>query len=362
MTSRLRLVAGTTVAVLVVCLALTWLLKKDSTGSGGEPEQLQALQSPAPAVPDTSNETSLGHTVTAQLPYESEYGSLVQSLKGIYFDRDLAVDELGNLRVSSDIKDIFDFFFSAIEEEELEVVLGRIEEYLTYKLEEPALSQALAALGQYVDYKAALTDLELEFSGRIAEFTDSNSSGSFSGAYLSLVEERSALVKQLRQDLLSNELHEAFYQEREQYDSYMLQKLKIQADTSLSAEQKAASFRLLDQQMPAEFIESRNAANPVAPLREAMQEQGLVDDEALYHRRVEVVGEPAAKRLTDLDKERAQWNDRYEQYSVQRDSVLNNQGLPREAQLAEVDLLRQRLFNETERLRVAALDQVNQAF
>jgi lipase chaperone LimK len=361
MLSRFRFIAGS--LAIVFCLVLAVTLAFDY----GQPvkEQGKQTNSRADEFADSSVATDvevLDQVATSQLPYESQYGSLVSSLKGIYFDRDLAVDDLGNLRISSDIKDIFDFFFSAIEEEDLEIVLGRIEEYLSYKLEDPALSQALTALAQYVEYKAALVELELAFSDRIAEFAGSDSADVSSGAYLALVEERSVLERQLRQEHLSSELHEAFYQDREVYDSYMLQKLKIQADSTLTSEQKVASLALLDQQMPAEFIESRNAANPVEPLRQATQQQGLVDEEALYTRRVEVVGEPAAKRLSELDKERAQWSERYDQYGIQRDSILNNNGLSQETQLAEVELLRQRMFNETERLRVAALDQVNQVF
>lgn len=361
MTSRYRLVVGALAVVSFLFLAGTFALDYGQSVTEAQRQADQVAFKLSGSSNGSSSEV-IDHAATSQLPYESKYGSLVSSLKGIYFDRDLAVDDLGNLRVSSDIKDIFDFFFSAIEEEDLEIVLGRIEEYLSYKLNEPALSQALAALAEYVEYKAALVELELAFSGRIAEFASSDGADVSSGSYLALVEERSVLERQLRQEHLSSELHEAFYRDREVYDSYMLQKLKIQADTSLTSEQKATSLALLDQQMPAGFIESRNAANPVEPLRQATQQQGLVDEKTLYTRRVEVVGEPAAKRLSELDKERAQWSERYDQYSVQRDLIMNNQGLAMETQLEEISLLRQRMFNETERLRVAALDQVNQVF
>lgn len=299
---------------------------------------------------------------SSQLPYTSRHGALVSSLKGIYFDRDLAVDEQGNLRISSDIKDVFDFFFSAIEEEELDVVLARIEEYLNYKLEDPALTQALKALADYVDYKAAVYDLEAAFSEKIASFSATGQQVSLGGEYLSLVKERSELVKQLRQEHLSVELHEAFYSEREQYDDYMLQKLQINADPALSPSQKQASLKILDSQMPRAFIESRQSANPVALLREATQSASESDPEALYVQRVSTVGEPVAQRLSELDAERAKWTSRYNDYSVKRDAIIGNTGLDKESQLNEINVLRQQLFSETEQVRVASLDQINNVF
>lgn len=310
--------------------------------------------------PNHSNQLSQAQGAP-QLPYQSKHGALVKSLKGIYFDRELAVDSQGNLRVSSDIKDVFDFFFSAIEEEDLDVVLARIEEYLNYKLEEPALSQALLALASYVDYKSAVFDLETAFSDRIAEFSARDSAATLSGEYLELVRERTELVKQLRSKHLSAEMHEAFYAERELYDDYMLEKLQINADPGLSAEQKHASLEILDAQMPADFIERRQSANPVATLRTATESDAPMDPDELYTKRVSIVGEPAAQRLSELDAERENWSLRYNDYSAKRDSILANTGLAKEAQLDEIGLLRKTLFNEAERIRVVSLDQINNA-
>ena len=349
---------GITVCIVVLGSAAIWQMREQSLPSFGS--QVGSDDSVLIAE-GTSDRPSQLDSVQAseQLPYKSRHGSLVKSLKGIYFDRDLAVDDQGNLRVSSDIKDVFDFFFSAIEEEELDLVLARIGEYLSYKLKEPALSQALQALADYVDYKSAVFELEADFSGRIAEFSAKDDTAKLGGEYLSLVAERTELVKQLRGEHLSAEMHEAFYADRELYDDYMIQKLQINADSSLSAEQKQSSLALLDAQMPEDFIEQRKSANPVATLRSATVKSTLTDPSDLYLKRVSVVGEPAAQRLTELDAERANWSYRYNDYSAKRDVILANSGLPKESQLEEISLLRKSLFNETEQIRVASLDQIN---
>ena len=359
MLNRKTIASSASLLLVLGCVAI-WYGEQSPTGEAGAREGSTSVSLADNEHALKANQSGF-QPFANQLPYESEHGDLVKSLKGIYFDRDLAVDNQGNLRISSDIKDVFDFFFSAIEEEELAVVLARIEEYLSFKLDEPALGQALHALASYVEYKSALFDLETSFSDRIAEFSSEKDVGSFGGDYLALVRDRTELVKQLRSEHLSLELHEAFYAERELYDDYMIQKLQINTDDSLSAEQKRASQEILDAQMPADFIESRKSANPVEALRIVTDSSEKADPADLYLKRVSLVGEPAAQRLTKLDAERADWTQRYEDYSIKRDAIIKSSGLSREGQLDEISTLRKNLFNETEQVRVASLDQINNA-
>lgn len=293
-----------------------------------------------------------------QLPYDSQHGALAKSLKGIYFDRDLATDEHGNLRLSSDLKDIFDFFFSAIEEEELETVLARINEYLSYKLDEPALSQARASLENYVNYKTALLDFESEQSDAIAKFIGTGEEGinGFSEGYLDFIAERQEQVKVLRSQYLGDDLHQAFYASREQYDDFMVRSLSINANTALSEAEKRAQLYALENQMPEEFIESRKAANPVDALRSVVAEASPTNNEEVYQARAKVVGVEAATRLSSLDAERAAWTNRYEAYVISRDAIINNQGLSEHDQADAIKRLRQESFSEQERLRVSVLD------
>lgn len=296
-----------------------------------------------------------------QLPYQSKHGSLVSSLEGIYFDRELAVDEAGNIRISSDLKDIFDFFFSAIEEEELEKVIARIDEYLAFKLDDPALTQARKILSDYVAYKSALYDFEIQQSEQIAHMASAelDSGQLYSGEYLNFVEQRQNAVTAMRNQFLGAEVHEAFFASSEQYDGYMLQKLKISSNKSLSDEQKSAMLSALDSQMPAEFIERRKQANPVAVLRTAVSSVEAESAEQVYAARAEAVGVEAADRLTTLDQQRAEWESRYQEYRSKRDQILSNSGLSAEDQNAQIRALQTSNFSDTEQVRVIALDQIN---
>jgi lipase chaperone LimK len=348
--NRFFLIFGLTVAALLAYFLSENPLQNQLNNVPLATKKNSSIDSTLPDADRDDGETN------QQLAFKSKYGQLVDSLRGIYFDRDLAIDEAGNIRVSSDIKDIFDFFFSAIEEEDLKVVLGRINEFIDFKLEEPARTQAKAILDEYVAYKSDLLDLEVAFSEKIGAFTDPEAGKQFSADYLNLVAERMDAVEELRAQHLSSDVHEAFYQEREQYDHYMLEKLQINTDSALTQEQKEQAQMQLDAGMPEEFISSRRDANPVQEVRSALDRIDTIDADQRYQARAEIVGKPAAARLSELDQARSEWNMRYQSYSLQRDAVLANDGLSAETQQAELIHMRERLFNETERVRVSALD------
>lgn len=346
-----------------------------------QPKQLNQLYDQSSTSAPTSEaddvESSLkqvnpnSELIEKQLPYASQHGPLVRSLRGIYFDRDLSVDEQGNLRLASDLKDIFDFFFSAIEEEELDKVLARINEYLAYKLEEPALSQAKDALSRYVNYKSALYDFEMSGSEEIKSFMGADGFNGLNGRYLDFVSERMEKVKAMREESLDSELHEAFFQSREQYDDYMLEKLSIQADTELSAEQKNQALTVLDSTMPDEFIQQRASANPVAALRSAVSTQlnaaasSSVDTKLsgveLRNARLSAVGVEATERLEQLDAERNSWNDRYQEYLKSAVTIQENQGLSDADKNSALQSLRAQSFSESEILRVIALGNIEKS-
>jgi len=298
---------------------------------------------------------------STQLPYISDYGDLSSSLTGVYFDTKLAVDEHGNIRVSTEIKEIFDFFLSAIEDEDLDIVLARINEYLAHQLEEPALSQAKEILGHYVDYKMALVEFEEEQARHIGAFMNDNQFNGYSSDYLALIKARLEQVKALRTEHLQHDVHNEFYKDEEEYDNYMLSRLQINADTSLSLEEKQYALAELDASMSDEFMQARNNANPVATLR-GLTESSLDDDadtQLVRDVRMATVGAEATARLEQLDAQRNDWNLRYSSYQSQRDSILSQESWDAEMKQRVLQQLQDTMFSKNELIRVAALDNVN---
>ena len=72
--------------------------------------------------------------------------------------------------------------------------------------------------------------------------------------------------------------------------------------------------------------------------------------------RRELVGAPAAARLEQVDQEDANFNQRFNQYQVQKQQLLNqntnNAQTNKQAQ-TQINQLEQQLFNDTERKRLA---------
>lgn len=291
------------------------------------------------------------------LPYESTHGPLPGTLDGTVMQQALAVDDDGNLRISSDIKRIFDFFLSAIEEENLDVILLRIEEYLEYSLDEPALSQAKEIMSQYVGLKKALFDFEVERSESLASIMTQG--GDAKGeVYLSLLKEQLDAQRDLRSLHLSAEAHEAFYADEEAYDSYTLARMQVNADRSLSVLEKQARFAEIDAQAPAELVAAREESQVTDILKsktQALKESGATqaDIKAL---RTEMLGVEAAERFEVLDQERANWKQRVDQYLQARLTILKNEGLSDDDKKQQINTLRESGFDSREQIRLSVYE------
>src|SRR5690606_35982898 len=72
------------------------------------------------------------------------------SLRGTEVDGVFQVDQAGNLLITEDLRRIFDYFLSSIGEESVQQSIARLRAYIGSQLEEPAASQALAILNQYL--------------------------------------------------------------------------------------------------------------------------------------------------------------------------------------------------------------------
>ena len=78
---------------------------------------------------------------------------LPTSFRGTSVDGSFSVDASGNLLITRDIRNLFDYFLSAVGEEPLQQSLDRLRAYIAAELQEPARGQALALMQQYIDYK-----------------------------------------------------------------------------------------------------------------------------------------------------------------------------------------------------------------
>lgn len=288
---------------------------------------------------------SVDQTPVSSLP--PSVAPLPASFRGTQIDGRLPVDESGNLIFSQEIRNLFDYFLSAIGEEPLKVSIKRLHDYITAQLEEPAEIQAQALLEQYLDYKRELVMLE----------RDMPQLGS-----LEAVRQREAAVKALRERIFSPAAHQAFFAQEESYNQFNLQRLIISQDASLDAAEKGAAIDHLRASLPEEL-----QASVMPSLQEELnvqtaqlQAQGA-NPEQIRAMRQQLVGTEATERLETLDKERVAWQQRVAAYSAEKVKIEAQEGLSDSDKHAAIEHLAAEQFDEHERLRLNAAEQLLKA-
>lgn len=251
-------------------------------------------------------------------------------------------DRLGNLIPTPHLRQMFEYFLSALGEESLGQLVARIESALA-GLEEPARSQALATLGAYLDYKLAVSELEQTY-------------GDVKGLGTDEVQRRITEIHALRRTWLDAATAEAFFADDEAVDRFQMEKRRITRDGSLTAEEKVEALRKAESSLPEPLREARKETRQFAEY-EQVRRQLADDPRALGAWRQEAFGAEAADRLAQLEKEQQEWSLRWQAYSVERDRLMSS-GLAAQEREEALDRLRARHFNETERIRAEALDSI----
>lgn len=362
---RIRAFALVLLAMLASLLFLRDEANQDELTQDSVKASASSSQTGMPAKSSNTDDVHMAHKTVpseAVLPYKSKYGPLPGSLEGTIMQQALALDEDGNLRISGDIQRIFDFFLATIEEEDLSVILQRIEEYLDFHLDEPALSQSLDIMNQYIAFKKALFDFEVQRSETLKAVTESQSMlpTTIPGeTYLDLLEEQLLAQKDLRSLHLDPQVHEAFYADEEVYDDYSLARIKVQADKILSEAEKQQKLAEIDARAPAELVASRRETQITDILKaetQALKERGASASE-IKQLRTEMLGAEAAERFEALDQERAVWQQRIDGYIEQRQTILAMQGLSTQAKAQQIEQLRQTQFDQREQIRISVYEQ-----
>lgn len=270
--------------------------------------------------------------------------SLPPSFAGTAVDGQFRLDDAGNLLISMDIRRIFDYFLSAYGEERIQTSTARLQAYIRGQLDEPAEGQALALLEQYLDYKRQLIQLEKDLPQM---------------ASLEAMRQREQAVQNLRASIFSPEAHQAFFAQEEAYNQFTLQRLAIRHDQSLNEQQKAEAMDRLRATLP-EDMQEMLVPQLQAELRQqtaALQAQGAAPEQ-IRQLRLQLVGAEATARLEALDQRRQQWQQRLDAYRQEKARIEANSGLSEEDRQAAIASLAEERFDERERLRLDAAEQL----
>ena len=159
----------------------------------------------------------------------------------------------------------------------------------------------------------------------------------------------------------SDLVSEAFFGDEDAYDRYTMARIEVMQDKSLSAVEKARrTAELLNTLPPAlkESTETLNKYQELTTFTEDWKARGGKPEE-LRAIREQVVGPEATVRLEALDQERAVWDGRMNEYLQQRDTIMKNQALSEQDRQKQVNDIKQKSFDQQERVRVDALETIH---
>lgn len=262
------------------------------------------------------------------------------SFDGTDVDGVFSVDAAGNLQITRDIVQIFDYFLSAIGEDSLTASLARLEAYISAQLQQPAQGQARELLSQYLDYKRQLIHLERDLP---------------QGASLDGLRQRELAVQALRARIFSQQVHHVFFASEEGYNQFTLARLAVQHDANLDPLAKGRAIDQLRAQLPSELQDSVLPQLQSELSEQTAQLQAAGGSSAqIQQLRQQLVGEQAANRLASLDQQRQKWQQRLLSYQQASAQIQANPGLSATDKNAEVKRLAEAQFNPQERLRLQA--------
>ncbi len=189
----------------------------------------------------------------------------------------------GSLIITNEIRKRFDYFYMMTGDRSQQEINAIIADHIRQQLSQPAQDQALNLLQQYTDYL--------------------NEYSTFSqGLDIQIMQDDpqwvASEIANLRTFYLGEEINKIFFGQQENLRSNYLQ----QENNPLPAqvlENQEKTLRLTNLQQQTALLKAENA-----------------DKEVIHNLRVELVGEDAANRLSQLDLDRQDWQEKKQAYEM----------------------------------------------
>lgn len=267
-----------------------------------------------------------------------------QVLAGTEIDGRLLTDSAGNLVISIEVMDFFNYFLSAVGDVTPERAMEEIQRQAALRLPPSALEQLTDLLTDYVSYQ----QLMVEYMQQPLIPEDQQNYA----YYAQTMRDTFGQIRELRRQVFAPEVVEAFFSLDETYGEYAVATMEIHADNSLSEPEKAERIeqikQLLPEQMRAAEDEARQRTAAVQAAREQFAQgagiSALKDTLGALYNDEEIAGMAAAFR-----EERA-WQQRVDHYLKEREQVLTST-LSESDKAAQVEQLRQQHFDGLDLVR-----------
>ncbi|WP_151715340.1 lipase secretion chaperone [Acinetobacter sp. TUM15071] len=292
--------------VLIACLLLLlaliyWIFKPDPQNTQQAPNQQAQSQ-----VSENGLEAGPQNNQKGKMP------ELASSLRGTEIDCPIQVDANGKLVLTVGIRSCFDYFFSSLGEKTETELIADIRQYLTATLPDTASSYASYLLDQYVAYTHALKNIKPTGNFKTGDID----------AYQKVIEQ---MYKVQQQFFNAAEINALFGNERN-LNQFNIDQMRIHANKTLTAQQKAAELAKLIDQLPTTLADGVRVSMQFAELQQLTQEVREKGGSAqeLRNMRESLLGPEAADRLEKVDQEEAGWQTQVNGYLAERDQILKS--------------------------------------
>ncbi|MFZ3406692.1 lipase secretion chaperone [Vibrio chagasii] len=237
---------------------------------------------------------------------------------------------------SASAKDTMDYFVSGQTELTLEDIRNNVAQHHAQS-QGAIVDEALFA--KYLDYKSALTSLDVQFDPTSLSVDD-----------LQCLNQ--ALLDLQAQFFSPSEISILFTHDN-QMREVALEKLRLKQEGLSELEYQQRLDSLISEQ--ADYVQTSHK-NQVL-LQQLSKSEGLEQQEK-YLKRNELVGEDAAQRLEELDQQRADFEGTLEIYLAERKDILDDAGLSQVERQETIAELRVAHFPSKQIRRVEAIERI----
>ena len=249
----------------------------------------------------------------------------------------------GELIVTAALRDLFDYYLSAIGEVSQAQLVAKIEQDLQNQLAGRGLEQALIILNNYLSYKTELIEFDKQYPAN-KKATDAEKVDYLTKRQLALVA--------LQDAQMGFQVAQVFFEYDRTMDEHNLAKSRILL-SDMSQESKDQALINLNAQLPFDAFQHQQRNHKQKQLM-AIEAEAHLSEQQKFQQRSEVVGEAAANRLAVLDKQRAEWQGRLNKFQ-QELNTLRAAGMAEEDFSAAYEKLLNQHFEIHEQLRAKAL-------
>ncbi|MCG8610756.1 MAG: hypothetical protein MI864_09495, partial [Pseudomonadales bacterium] len=264
------------------------------------------------------------------------------------------IDSAGNLIVDKSVKRLFDYFLGTVGEWSVADIRHNLQALVDQTLAEPARTQALSLLDNYLQLKQAIH----EYEQQVGE-TDLLS---LQPHQLASMGDRLQYLEDLRRSYLGDSAANAFYSDAEAVDRFTLTKLNVLNNPELSEAEKRAIVAQAEADLPVgvKAVRAKNHLHEKLAEAEAELHSSGADQHQIQSLREDVLGVESAKALAQVEHNQAAFRKKLAEYRRLKAQILNSP-LGSIEQEQELHRVRESLFSGKDLSRVEAMERVSVA-